>query len=154
MRVWIPKRFCPLIHLSKNPMNWLRTRSGPTTIPYLFLLTNLWIWATKTQWTGWIKWSMTLSPWKNAKVRRRLRKCCYNRFLGKDFTHLWTRDYAKFKENDFFFENFLSDDASAKPSTTTLRPSVKSRPYFKKIRQFLANVYNTHYSAFLQLDFS
>jgi hypothetical protein len=73
---------------------------------------------------------------------------------GQQFTHLWTRDYESFRKSDFFFENFLSDDLSSRPSTTTARPVVKSRPYFKKIKQFLANVYNMHYTAFLQLDFS
>jgi hypothetical protein len=45
-------------------------------------------------------------------------------------------------------------DIDEKSITTTQKPAVVSKPFYRKVKNFLNNAYYMHYRSFLKLDFA
>ncbi|KAI6203763.1 hypothetical protein M3Y94_00594000 [Aphelenchoides besseyi] len=74
---------------------------------------------------------------------------------GSEFTHLWVRDYEHFRKQDDIFGSFIDfRDDDQKVPTTTSKPRVPTRRYYKKLETFLSSAFYKHYRAFLKIDYS
>ncbi|CAD5209383.1 unnamed protein product [Bursaphelenchus xylophilus] len=73
---------------------------------------------------------------------------------GAEFTHLWVRDFEKFKKDQTNLGDMFDFEDSEAETTTTLRPRAQLKPYYNKLESFLNQFYYQHYSSFLKVDYS